>query len=72
MRIIVDSQPGKELILKPGEMREWTAQNGFTLSLGNAGGVTLNLNGQELPPVGKSGQVVRNMRIPAPVDTTRQ
>jgi hypothetical protein len=50
MRIVVDNQPGKEMILKAGEAREWTAQDGFTLSLGNAGGVTLNLNGQELPP----------------------
>jgi cytoskeleton protein RodZ len=65
MRIVVDNQPGKEMILKEGEAREWTAQNGFTVSLGNAGGVTLNLNGQELPPVGKIGQVVRNMRLPA-------
>jgi len=65
MRVTVDNQPGKEMILKAGEVREWTAQDGFTLSLGNAGGVTLNLNGQELPPVGKIGQVVRNMRLPA-------
>lgn len=64
MRVIVDSQPGKEMILKAGEAREWTAENGFTVSLGNAGGVTLNLDGQELPPVGKSGQVVKNMRLP--------
>ena len=55
------------MILKAGEMREWTAQDGFTVSLGNAGGVALNLDGQELPPAGKSGQVVKNMRIPAPV-----
>ena len=65
MRVIVDSQPGKEMILKAGESREWRAENGFTLSFGNAGGVTLNLDGQELPPVGKSGQVVKNMRLPA-------
>ena len=66
MRIIVDSQPGKEMILKAGESREWTAEGGFTLSFGNAGGVTLKLDGQEVPPVGKAGQIVRNLRIPAP------
>jgi len=66
MRVIVDSQPGKEMILKAGESREWAAKDGFILSFGNAGGVTLNLDGQEIPPVGKVGQVVRNLRIPAP------
>jgi len=65
MRVVVDSQPGKEMILKAGESREWTAESGFMLSLGNAGGVTLNLDGQELPPAGKSGQVVKTMRLPA-------
>jgi cytoskeleton protein RodZ len=65
VRIVVDDQPPKEMILKTGEAREWSAQSGFTLSFGNAGGVTLNLDGQTLPPVGKSGQVVRNIRLPA-------
>jgi cytoskeleton protein RodZ len=65
VRIVVDDQPPKEMIIKTGEAREWSAQQGFTLSLGNAGGVTLNLNGQLLPPVGKTGQVVRNIRLPA-------
>jgi cytoskeleton protein RodZ len=65
VRIVVDDQPPKEMIIKTGEAREWSAQQGFTVSLGNAGGVTLNLNGQPLPPVGKTGQVVRNLRLPA-------
>ncbi|NOT56290.1 MAG: DUF4115 domain-containing protein [Deltaproteobacteria bacterium] len=65
LRIVVDDQPPKEMIIKTGEAREWSAQQGFTVSLGNAGGVTLNLNGQPLPPVGKAGQVVRNIRLPA-------
>ena len=49
VRIVVDDQSPKEMILKAGEVREWSAQQGFTLSFGNAGGVTLNLNGQTLP-----------------------
>jgi cytoskeleton protein RodZ len=65
VRIVVDNESPKEMILKTGEAREWSAQQGFTLSFGNAGGVTLNLDGQTLPPVGKSGQVVRNIRLPA-------
>jgi cytoskeleton protein RodZ len=69
VRIVVDDQQPKEMILKTGEAREWSAQKGFTLSFGNAGGVTLNLDGQTLPPVGKSGQVVRNIRLPADTST---
>jgi cytoskeleton protein RodZ len=70
VRIVIDDQPPKEMILKSGESREWSAQNGFTLSFGNAGGVTLNLDGQLLPPVGKSGQVVRNIRLPADLSSS--
>lgn len=65
VRIVVDTQSPKEMILKTGETREWSAQRGFTLSFGNAGGVTLTLDGQALPPLGKPGQVVRNIRLPA-------
>ena len=72
LRVVVDSQPGKDLILKAGETREWTAQDGFTVSLGNAGGAILNLDGQDLPPAGKPGQIVRNIRIPAPAAATGQ
>jgi cytoskeleton protein RodZ len=72
MRVIVDSQPGKEMLLKAGESREWIAESGFTLSLGNAGGVILNLDGQDLPPAGKSGQVVKNLRLPAPLAAVEQ
>jgi cytoskeleton protein RodZ len=77
VRIVVDDQSPKEMILKAGEAREWSAQQGFTLSFGNAGGVTLHLDGQPLPPLGKSGQVVRNIRLPAdtavpPMTTTLQ
>lgn len=65
IRIAIDNQRSKDLILQPGESREWSAQESFTLSLGNAGGVDLTLDGQAVPPVGKSGEVRRNIRLPA-------
>jgi cytoskeleton protein RodZ len=65
IRIHMDGQSPKEMILRPGQSAEWTSNSPFQLTLGNAGGVTLNLDGQELPPLGKSGQVIRNMRLPA-------
>ena len=60
----VDDEPAKGVLLRPGESRTWTARETFTLSLGNAGGVTVALDGRTLPSLGKSGQVVRNLRLP--------
>ena len=65
IRVVIDNQQQKDVLLKPGEKIEWTAKGEFLLTLGNAGGVVLNLNGKELPPLGKSGQVLRNIQLPA-------
>jgi cytoskeleton protein RodZ len=64
LSVAVDDQPKREFLLQPGEIRIWTAATGFTLTVGNAGGITVSLDGHELPPLGRSGQVVRNLRLP--------
>lgn len=64
IRVIVDGKDRQDMTLNPGDSREWSAENGFVLTFGNAGGVNLTLNGKELPPIGTSGQVVRNMALP--------
>jgi cytoskeleton protein RodZ len=64
LRVTIDNQHAKEILLRPGQVVEWSAGEGFTLTLGNAGGVEVTLDGQGLPPLGKSGQVVRNIRLP--------
>jgi cytoskeleton protein RodZ len=65
LHVAIDEQPKKRLFLRPGQSLEWTAERGFTLSLGNAGGVKLTLDGQELSPVGKAGQMALNVRLPS-------
>ncbi len=65
LHVAIDGQPMKRLFLHPGQSVEWSAEKGFTLSLGNAGGVQLTLDGQELPPLGKAGQMVHNVRLPS-------
>ncbi len=60
----VDDEPKHSILLQPGETRSWTATRAFTLTIGNAGGITVSLDGRELPPLGRSGQVVRNLRLP--------
>jgi hypothetical protein len=61
---VIDNQQQKDILLRPGEKVEWTAKEGFKLTVGNAGGITLTLNGKKLPPLGKSGQVLRNIQLP--------
>ncbi|MBI3797988.1 MAG: DUF4115 domain-containing protein [Deltaproteobacteria bacterium] len=64
LRVAIDDQHAKDVLLRPGQVVEWSAGAGFTLTLGNAGGVEVSLDGQGLPPFGKSGQVIRNIRLP--------
>ena len=64
MRVWVDGEPFQDLLLGPGESRTLSAQTHFVITFGNAGGVRLTLNGEELPPVGRSGEVVRGRKFP--------
>ncbi|MBI3757376.1 MAG: DUF4115 domain-containing protein [Deltaproteobacteria bacterium] len=65
IRVSAEGQ-AKEMILQPGQSAAWSSESPFELTIGNAGGVTLNFDGQELPPLGRSGQVIRNMHLPFP------
>ena len=65
LHVTIDDQPLKRLFLSPGQSLEWSAEKEFTLSLGNAGAVKLSLDGKELPPLGKAGQMALNVRLPS-------
>src|SRR5205085_836484 len=69
LSLAVDDEPKRSILLQPGETRSWTARRAFTLTVGNAGGITVSLDGRELPPLGRSGQVVRNLRLPQDATT---
>ncbi len=64
LSLAIDDEPKHEVLLRPGEARTWNAARSFTLTVGNAGGITVALDGRELPPLGRSGQVLRNLRLP--------
>jgi len=70
VRIFVDDQDPKEYIFQPGSKPEWTANEGFELVIGNAGGIELELNGQRVEDLGRSGQVVR-LRLPKDNEQSR-
>jgi cytoskeleton protein RodZ len=65
VRIVPDGAPPSEETLAPGTVREWRSAGRFRVTLGNAGGVELVLDGQALPRLGERGAVVRNASIPA-------
>ena len=69
IRIHVDDQTGKEMILKPGETSSHQASNQFRLLIGNAGGVDLIYNGKALDKSGMSGEVVTLILTPGGVET---
>lgn len=58
MRIIIDDKEKKEFLLNPGEKIELQADKSFKLHIGNAGGVKVLFNGNELGKLGELGQVV--------------
>jgi transcriptional regulator with XRE-family HTH domain len=50
-----------EALLRSGERAQWKAVDRFTVTLGNAGGVRVLLNGKEQGPFGPKGKVVREI-----------
>ena len=48
----------------PGEVREWISNRPFVVTIGNAGGVTFELNGRTLPPLGAKGAVIQRIVLP--------
>ena len=65
LHVTIDDQPMQRLFLRPGQPLERSAKKGFTLSLGDAGAVKLSLDGRELPPLGKAGQMVLKVQLPS-------
>ncbi len=48
---------------QPGEQLFSTAKNEFLIHIGNAGGFTYSINGIPGEPLGKPGQVIKNLRV---------
>jgi cytoskeletal protein RodZ len=62
LRITEDSNKSYQILMKPGERLERSAPS-FTIDVGNAGGITLELRGNKMKKLGKSGEVV-HIRLP--------
>ncbi|CAB5085829.1 hypothetical protein D3OALGA1CA_577 [Olavius algarvensis associated proteobacterium Delta 3] len=63
LKVIVDDNAPSEYILGPGDRLALRAVQGYSLLIGNAGGVEMDLNGEPVSLRGKSGQV-RTIELP--------
>ena len=56
-------------LVKRGETRRLHARDGFRVTLGNAGGVRVTIDGRPMEPLGGIGEVVRDLALPAVVSS---
>jgi len=54
----IDDRESKEILLNQGDNIKLSAKNGFSLKIGNAGGIKLIFDGKEIEPLGEKGQVI--------------
>jgi hypothetical protein len=54
----VDGQKAFERLLQPDEQRTIEVQRDLVLTIGDAGAITMTVNGAEAKPLGKTGEVV--------------
>lgn len=64
LRVQVDDGQVAEELLQTGAVREWSAARRFILTVGNAGGIEIDLNGKRIPPLGNSGVVIQRLVLP--------
>lgn len=57
----IDGGSPQEALLRAGERAKWKAKDRFIITLGNAGGVRVELNGKPQGPFGPSGKVARDI-----------
>lgn len=64
LSVRIDQKEPREVLLQPEQVARFEAQTSFRVIVGNAGGVTLSLDGTPLPRLGRSGEVVRDLVLP--------
>ncbi len=64
LRVRTEDGRASEETIPAGEVREWISNRPFIVTIGNAAGVALELNGQKLPPLGGRGAVINRLILP--------
>ena len=65
IRVQTDDGRVVEELLPAGASREWATERRFLVSIGNAGGVEVTVNGKVLPVLGGRGAVIHRLELPA-------
>src|SRR5574337_410798 len=71
VRVQTDDGNVVQELLPAGATREWVSVKRFILTVGNAGGIALELNGRPLPPLGARGAVIQKLVVPAEVEAVK-
>ncbi|MBA3534753.1 MAG: helix-turn-helix domain-containing protein [Ardenticatenales bacterium] len=63
VRVVIDAQnqPAVERVLSPGETFEWVGTQEVRLRVGNAAGLQISLNGQQIGVLGQAGEVLERL-----------
>jgi len=64
IRVRTEEGQTTEETIPAGQIREWFSTRPFVLTVGNAGGVKLELNGRAVPTLGPSGVVIPRLVLP--------
>lgn len=59
IKVVIDDEDPFDVVLRAGEKVSWKADRSFHLIVGNAGGVTIDFDGERLSGLGSSGEVVK-------------
>jgi cytoskeleton protein RodZ len=65
MRVRTEDGRTSEETIPANEIREWISNGPFIITIGNAGGVSLELNGRAIPRLGASGSVITRLVLPS-------
>ena len=63
VNLVIDDGRTYDLLMKPGTKAAFWGKKKFNMTVGNAGGLLISLNGHQYPPLGKSGVVIRDLTI---------
>jgi cytoskeleton protein RodZ len=64
IRVRTEDGRTSEETVPSGAVREWVSNRPFVITIGNAGGVSFELNGRSLPSFGASGTVISGVVLP--------
>jgi cytoskeleton protein RodZ len=64
IRVRTEDGRTTEETVPAGAVREWVSNRPFVITIGNAGGVSFELNGRSLPSFGASGAVISGIVLP--------